>query len=424
MAVKSSLFSVQSWGQHNDSVSLWEDGVLTLSDKVRCLVVTSHYLPGYKAGGPIRSVANLVELLGDELSFLVVTSDRDFGDDSAYPGIVPNRWNCVGKAQVMYVSPEYQSLGLWSRLLSQAKYDLIHLNSFFSIQTRYTLFLRRLHRVRRCPVILAPRGEFSPGALGLKPRRKQAYIQIALRLGLYRDLIWHATSESEQDDIQRVLSPYIKDLSSRTYLAPNLTAPMPTESRLIKSCLKQTHVLRLVFLSRIARKKNLDFALKALQGLEGSVVFDIYGPIEDQQYWEECGQIIRSMPSNIQVNYGGAVTPDEILNVLAGSHLFFLPTRGENFGHVIIEAWIAGLPVLISDQTPWRDLAKEGVGWDISLSQLDYFRKILQKVCDMDQAEFSVLSQRSRQFAINFMQVQQQANLLTHRQLFEAAISK
>ena len=44
-----------------------------------------------------------------------------------------------------------------------------------------------------------------------------------------------------------------------------------------------------------------------------------------------------------------------------------LPTLGENFGHVIVEAWTAGCPVLVSDRTPWRQLASHGVGWDVAL---------------------------------------------------------
>ena len=35
----------------------------------RMLVITGYYLPGYKAGGPIRTLSNLVERLGDELAF-------------------------------------------------------------------------------------------------------------------------------------------------------------------------------------------------------------------------------------------------------------------------------------------------------------------------------------------------------------------
>lgn len=44
-----------------------------------------------------------------------------------------------------------------------------------------------------------------------------------------------------------------------------------------------------------------------------------------------------------------------------------LPTLGENFGHSIIEALSAGLPVIISNRTPWKNLIAEGVGADLPL---------------------------------------------------------
>jgi hypothetical protein len=44
------------------------------------LVLVGTYLPGYKAGGPLRSIANLVATLGLEFHFRIVTLDRDLGD--------------------------------------------------------------------------------------------------------------------------------------------------------------------------------------------------------------------------------------------------------------------------------------------------------------------------------------------------------
>jgi glycosyltransferase involved in cell wall biosynthesis len=40
-----------------------------------------------------------------------------------------------------------------------------------------------------------------------------------------------------------------------------------------------------------------------------------------------------------------------------------MPTTHENFGHAIIESWGFGRPVLLSDNTPWKELQKEGLGY-------------------------------------------------------------
>jgi glycosyltransferase involved in cell wall biosynthesis len=50
----------------------------------------------------------------------------------------------------------------------------------------------------------------------------------------------------------------------------------------------------------------------------------------------------------------GDVSPERVNAVFAAYDLFILPTLGENFGHVILEALTAGTPVLTSDQTQWK----------------------------------------------------------------------
>jgi glycosyltransferase involved in cell wall biosynthesis len=87
-----------------------------------------------------------------------------------------------------------------------------------------------------------------------------------------------------------------------------------------------------------------------------------------------------------------------VLRVLAQHHLFFLPTHGENFGFVIVEALLAGCPVLISDQTPWRDLQTKGIGWEFPLLERQRFREALQACIDMDQAAFSALSKQAWEY--------------------------
>jgi hypothetical protein len=64
------------------------------SARPRVLVLLPTYLPGYLAGGPIRSIANMVDALGDEFEFRIVTSDRDHKARTPYDG---SRSNACGK---------------------------------------------------------------------------------------------------------------------------------------------------------------------------------------------------------------------------------------------------------------------------------------------------------------------------------------
>src|SRR5690606_35480834 len=109
------------------------------------LTLTGHYVPAFKAGGPVRSIANIVANLGEELCFRVLCSDRDLGDVAPFAGIARDEWIPVGKALVRYTSPEARSFPSLVRILRTTPHDLLYLNSFFSPQsTILPLLARRL----------------------------------------------------------------------------------------------------------------------------------------------------------------------------------------------------------------------------------------------------------------------------------------
>lgn len=360
----------------------------------RILISLGCYLPGFQAGGPIRSVANLVQALGDEFDFRILTADRDLGSSTPYPNIRLGVWQPVGKAQVMYLAPAQRNLIAWRHHLNALDYDVLYLNSFFAPETTYTLLWRRLSQLTHMPVIIAPRGEFSLGALAIKAYKKRPYVWLLQMCGLTRDITWHASSLLEADDTRRQFA------SAQIQVAPNDWARPVEKGNGFTPRTKHAGEIRLVFLSRLARKKNLDFALRVANKLTGQITFDIYGPTEDRAYWAECQRLIVEMPSNICVHYGGAVEPDRIGEILARYHLFFLPTRGENYGHVIAEALMVGCPVLISDQTPWRELAMQHAGWDVPLADIAQFQSVLQNCIDMDQVEYDRWSRGAREYAM------------------------
>ena len=386
------------------------------------LVVTGHYLPGYKAGGPIRSISNLVASLGDEFDFKILTADRDLDGIAPYPGITNGEWQECGKAHVRYLAPREQTLTSMRRILNATRYDILYLNSFFGRLTRICLGLRWGHLISNRPTIVAPRGEFSPGALALKSAKKRSYLALTKLVNFYGGIAWQASSDYEMNDIVNTLGGRNASLS-RVALAPPLPQKAPLSGR---RCLpaavapdlstfpdqesleldhlthkvKQAGRARIVFLSRISPKKNLVYALKQLAQVEGDVEFDIYGPLEDKDYWRQCERLISAMPANVIVRYGGEVAADRVRHVLSYYDLFFFPTLGENFGHVIIEALSTGCPVLLSDQTPWRSLTKEHVGWDISLDRPEHFRSVLQEVIDMDHATWSEWSDAAQAYAL------------------------
>ena len=268
----------------------------------------------------------------------------------------------------------------------------MHLNSFFSFRfSILPLLLWRLLKPGR-PVIVGPRGEYSGGALGLKSTKKRAYINLTQRLGLYRNVIWHASTEHEADDIRRVMGA-----DARIRIAIDIASP---PANLTLAPRQDAAPLRIVFLSRISPMKNLQGAIEKLRQVRNPVVFDVYGPAEDATYWAACQQAAKGLPPHVQFNYRGALYPAQVPETLVGYDLFYLPTLGENFGHVIAEALGCGLPVLISDQTPWRDLADKGLGWDLPLADAPAFAARIDECSRLPAADYDAWRQRIRAWAL------------------------
>lgn len=357
------------------------------------VMLLPHYLPGYKAGGPIRSIANMVEALGDEFSFHIITKDRDWTESTPYPGIRTRQWLPVGKADVLYLSPGPRSLANLVGALREYPEACLYVNGVFS---RFHAILPMiLHAVRvapQLPVIVAPRGEFYPGALSIRAGRKAAFLGLVRSLGLGAKVIWHASSEQEGELIRRLFGRLC-----RVVVAPDLPDSSATGEN-GSAARKQPGTLRVAFLARISPNKNLQGALSMLHSLRGRVTFDIYGPIDDQPYWEQCRQGMRNLSENVTAAYRGVV-PHHLVHSVLGSHdVLLFPTLGENYGHVIVEALAAGCPVIVSDQTPWQNLAQKGVGWDVPLSRPDLFQAVLQSCIDLDAQQFQNLSDRARKF--------------------------
>jgi glycosyltransferase involved in cell wall biosynthesis len=391
-----------------------------LMGKPVILTLADYYLPGYKAGGPVRTLSNMADQLGDQFQFRIVTRDRDEGDAEPYATCLPGCWQRKGKAEVIYLPPRELNPRWLRWLFDHTEHDVLYLNSFFSpVFSIAPMLLRRLGMLKGTPIILAPRGEFSPGALELKKTKKRAFLALTKPARLYRDVIWQASTELEETHIREWFGP-----QARVVVAPNMrtVACASGADGTLPFRRKKRGEVELVSVSRISRMKNLDGALRMLVGLQGHVHFHIYGPEEDPAYWAQCQDLITRLPDNVCVRYCGPVDPERVHSVLSQHQVLLFPTRGENFGHVVLEAFLAGCPVLTSDRTPWRGLDQRGVGWDLPLEAPDKFRHVLQKCIDMGSKEFQRLSHRAWQYG--FSVANDVGVLERNRQLFELAVNQ
>ena len=346
------------------------------------LLFIGQYLPGYKAGGPTQTIANMINAIGNDYAFYIVTTDRDIDDKSPYSGIRHHEWMKIGNCFVRYLSPQEQTFFTFKKIIQETDFDIVYCQSFFdSHYTILPLVSLFFSQKRVKPVLLAPRGEFASGALAHHGLRKRFYLfffkTVFINLLKYT---FQCSSADEKKDLEHLFG---KDIPSRIALDFN------SQEHIAESSLDVpiTEPLKIVLLARIDIQKNIDYAIKVVSKINFPVIFDIYGNPFDKQYALKCFRLTEHMPDYIHVSLKGAIPHCEVLQLLQKYDLFFMPTKNENFGHVIHEALLAGLPVLISDRTPWHELHSRNAGWEVPLDNPDLFLKRLNEFKSLTNAQ-------------------------------------
>lgn len=376
--------------------------------KPTILIFIDWYKPGYKAGGPIRSVSNMVDALTDNFQFYIVTRNTDYLETTPYPNINTNQWNEVDNAQVYYLSKEKINRQTLHTLIDEVQPDIIYCNSFYS--PYFSLIPIYYAKKKNIRTILAVRGMLSKGSLGVKKTKKKVFTQFIKWVGLFKNITFHATTDEEKKDIEVVFGK-----NTKIVVANNLPE-QKTRTFTIKT--KPENTLKLVSIARIAPEKNTLFAINVLKHCKQNVVFDIFGPIYTQEYWNECLKAISELPFNVKVNYKGVLPHHEIDAVLQQYHALFLPSTGENFGHIIIEAMSNSCIPIISDKTPWRNLATENVGFDINLANPEQFTTTIDKLASMDETTFNEMAKNA--FYYSQQVTNNQSLTEQYKQLFQS----
>ena len=334
----------------------------------KVLILMGRYLPGHKDGGPLRTIINVTEALGEEYEFYIAAWDRDHGDTEAYLGIAYDVWNTVGKAKVWYVRPGGFTMKLLLHLAQNM--DCIYLCSFYDPYGYKTLLLKQAGKIQ-CPVALASMGVFSKQAQASKALKKTIFIAGCKLLGLFKNITWSVTSELEAADVKRIVGKNIQYVVAEDIPRSNVPGLQK----------KPEGPLKIVFLSRICAHKNPAIAIDAVSGMKNkNVELTVCGPVQEEDYWQKCQEKLAEL--NCKWTYAGDIPSEQVQAVLAEQDVFVLPTKSENYGHVIFEALSVGCIPVISDRTPWQCVADCGAGYVLPL-ETGAFSKALDTLSQM-----------------------------------------
>lgn len=374
-----------------------DDTASHMNKKKSILVLVDWFAPGYKAGGPIQSCVNFAFSLKESFEIFVLTTDTDHGESTPYEGIPTGQWTSSLHPgfRVKYLPKATLNRDMLKKEMLELDPDYVYLNHMFSpLFVIYPLWLK-YKGLFRGQVVLCPRGALYDSALSVKPWKKKPFMRLFQWLGMQRKIVFHATNQREKEAILRFYP------QSTVRIADNLPKSDQPEFQTLP---KTPGSLQCIFVARIHPIKNLLFLLTALENVKANVTLTVVGPMEDQAYWEQCRRKMEQLPPHVQASWLGPRRNDELMPLLRQHHLFSLPTTGENFGHSIFEAFLAGRPVLISDQTPWLGLAQQHTGWDLPLADPAAFTRALEEAAGWDQRQFDEWAQSAWQYARTFIQ--------------------
>lgn len=344
--------------------------------------MASLFWPQKNSGGPPISIMNLVQSVKDRFDIYVISKNHEINDDQPLEGILPG-WNQFDFGKAFYTAKGDHTFGNIIRLIENVKPDVIYQNSFFSIDDLLPVLIYK-KRHKNVKVIVAPRGEFYPERLRVGKLKKTAYGKLFRYFGLLKDVHFQGTGTEEctqEKEFLGISDDYLLNIQ-------NISLP---DKGLHSRLEKKTNELKLIYIARIHPTKNTLKAIKWLGELSGNIQYDIYGSIENEIYWKQCQDAINKLPRNITVQYKGVIDHDQVASTIAGYHVYYMPTTGENFGHSIVEAMLMGKPVIISDQTPWTDVNGNG-GFAISLNDEKAFITVLEELVEMNIDRYSALS--------------------------------
>lgn len=370
------------------------------SHKIKILVCIDWFAPGYKAGGPIQSCVNFVHILENDCEIYILTSDTDLNETEPYKTIVSNCWTNFGtSSKVNYLSSKYLNYRTIKHKIEEVNPDFLYLNSMFSYRFTVQPLLYSWANSSNIKVVLAPRGMLHSGALQYGNLKKRVFLYFS-RFFIRHNVIFHATDEQEKKDIEKF---YKKN-------AINVIANIPNSfSKELKDnspIIKNRNQLKLIFVSRVSPKKNLEFLLNIFKGVnkDYTILLSVLGEVDSEMYLQKIKKIIDELPSHIKVEIKGAIPHEKVYEHLKEHHFFVLPTYGENFGHAIFESFLVGRPVVISDQTPWRNLEAEKVGFDLPLQQPERWLEVLEILANMNQEAYDEWSAQTQHYARRYLE--------------------
>jgi glycosyltransferase involved in cell wall biosynthesis len=271
------------------------------------------------------------------------------------------------------------------RTLEQAAPSLVHVHGLWRLYLRQAAnFAHSGH----LPLIVSAHGMLHPRARGQRGALKSFVRWLGQDAILQHATCLHATAHEEAEEIFALglgvpvaVIPWGVDVPAAE---PRAAAPEPPV---------------VLYLGRFHPTKGLDSLLRAWARVARrfpGARLRLAG-FDDGGFRARCESLAASLGISASAAFQGPVAGNDRDRLFAESSLLVLPSPAENFGLVIPEALVRGVPVITTTGTPWAAVVQERCGWQVAPDE-DALAGALTVALETPPARLHDMAQRGRDF--------------------------
>ena len=248
--------------------------------------------------------------------------------------------------------------------------DIIHSHQLWRMPNIYPLLIRKNKNIR---IIISPRGALAKENLNISKYKKYIFNKIFGQNKMLSNCdAFHATSIKEKNEIRAL-----------GYRQPIAIIPNGVHIPLKKKVdFNSKNNIKFLYLGRIHPIKGIDLLIETWADIElknRNCSLEICGYYEDVQYYNHLKNTIKKLGLK-NIFFSSKVSGIEKEKKYLENDIFIMLSKSENFGLVIAEAMSYGLPVIISNQTPWSVVKTNNYGWVTSLNKKEISSAIFSAI--------------------------------------------
>ncbi len=304
---------------------------------------------GIKSGGTSTCTYNLISNIHDRIEHIdlltpqvIDTTDRLIGKSESWIKALPYD----------YVSPYGFSSNL-KKFLQQNDYDIYHTNGLWMHINHTTCCIARK---KAKPYVITPHGMLYPQALERSAWKKRLLLKLGFRKNIAKATCIHVTCQKELEHVRKF-----------GYKGPIAIIPNPIKTANEEKERKKSDIMRIGYLGRIHPIKNIEnllYAWRQLNLKEEEAQLVIIGDCSPNEIGYE--KFLKKEQERLAIKnilWTGFLSGIEKEEMLSSLSLLVVPSKSENFGMIIPEALLNGIPVIASKGTPWEELNIYNCGW-------------------------------------------------------------